>query len=254
MKKHNAVSTALLLCAILFCLIPGTAVAEYWGMVDAPDWEGSEGYTRQSWGFNTEPLWHGADLDGDGDSDAYLGEESGYSADVDIQNAYGGAFFIRSDFGDAYAWDWMDQGPMNQDWNGLQGMIGGMGSGALDFRVHAQGPSGRDKQIWIQYVVYIANGSDASAMDTVISSTHDFATRQGTIVDKQWDRIAQLDDRGAGGQWWRVTELWRIGMPGPVDYVRIRTAPGAVNIIDSVDIITRTLGFVQGEDKKGEDQ
>ncbi|MGD9160300.1 MAG: hypothetical protein PVG39_17930, partial [Desulfobacteraceae bacterium] len=57
-KKYYSTKTALSLGIILFfSQIPDTVEAGYWGMVKSPDWQDSEGYTRQSWGFSARPDW-----------------------------------------------------------------------------------------------------------------------------------------------------------------------------------------------------
>lgn len=248
MTGCKSISFVALLAAIATASqIAAPAMAEYWGMADAPEWSAADGYSRQSWGFGTRPDWRKTDLDHDGDKDAYLIDEPGYAPDVHADNDHGRAFFIGSDFGDTFAWNWVDQGPMLKNWDGLQGMVGGMGTGAFDFAVPGHQAPGRARQLWIQYVVYLSNGQDGSATETVLAADSGFVTRQGTCVDKKWHRIGRLDDQGAGGQWWRVSESWLIDKPGPTDYIRIRTTKGSVTIIDSVDIMTRTVDVDQGE-------
>jgi hypothetical protein len=245
---------ALLVAVTMPFQIVLPAGAKYWGAVDIPGWSGADGYARQSWGFGAKPQWHKVDLDQDGDKDAYMTDEPGYGPDVQAGNGQGEAFFIRSDFGDVFAWDWLDQGPMMLNWDGLQGMIGGMGTGSFDFMVPGGPEPVRPMQFWIQAVVYLSNGQDGSATKTVLAADSDFARAQGSLVDKQWRRIGQLDDRGAGGQWWRVTERWQIDRPGRMQFIRIRSTRGSVTLIDSVDIVARTLDVDQGEKKGKEGQ
>jgi len=232
----------VLVVALLTIFFGQTAWAEYWGMIDAPDWSAAEGYTRQSWGFDTQPDWQETDLDGDGDADAYLVSAPGYPADVAADNAYGPAYFIRTDFGDSFAWDWIDEGPMEMDYIGLQGLVGGMGTGSLDFVVPAVVPSGYTQSVWIQYVAFIPTGSDGAALGVQIAADGNYGTPLGSIQSKSWEQIHDLDDQGGSGDWWRVTEFWEIDTPTGTIYVRIATADnGTANMIDSVDLITRAL-------------
>lgn len=233
------------LCLFFACTCP--AIAEYWGMVGAPDWQGNPGYSRQSWAFASKPAWQEVDLDHDGDSDAFLVDGKGYGADAGLENKYGGAYFIRSDYGDSFAWNYVDEGPMGQDWEGLQGMLGGMGGGAIDFLVQTHATAHRS-ELWIQYTVYLANGRDGSAVTVRLATTRDFSVSLGTAVHKQWQRIDALDNQGNSGQWWRVTERWKIDRATKPLFIRIKTNDKEpVGIFDSVDILTRPLV----EDVKG---
>jgi hypothetical protein len=236
-----------MLGAILPAVLAPPARAKYWGMVDAPAWQESEGYTRQSWSFDSEPAWQKADLDGDGDKDAFIVDGKGFGADRARENDYGGAFFIRTAYGDAFAWDWVDEGPMFLDWEGLQGMLGGMGGGSFDFLVHLPAAA-QQSELWLQYVVYLANGRDGSAVIVTPAAGREFAAPLGTVVHKQWHQIHALDDQGGSGQWWRVTEQWDVdGCKGAV-YLRLATKGKQSSvIIDSVDILTRTVN----EKRKG---
>jgi hypothetical protein len=224
----------------------GPVSATHWGMVATPRWQENPGFSHQSWGFETRPQWRKVDLDRDGANDAYLMQEGGYGPDVTAANPFGQAAMFRSAFGDAFAWDWIDQGPMERDWVGLQGMIGGMGTGSLDFRVPAAAGQGCGREIWLQYIIYLPNGQEGSAAAAVLAADEAFAAPRGRQVEKSWHRIQALDDQGGSGQWWRVTELWRVQGPAGTDFVRIQTADKdkqktAVSIIDSVDIMTRSI-------------
>jgi hypothetical protein len=247
MNHHSLLTVGLRLgVRLAVCLsllaVSTPALADYWGMADAPDWQASAGYTRQSWAFATEPAWQAVDLDSDGDTDAYVIEGEGYGADAALENTYGGAFFIRSGYGDSFSWDWVDEGPMDQEWTGLQGMIGGMGIGSLDFRIAGEILAGHGREIWVQYVAFIPNGSDGDALSLLLATDGDFSALQGSRVSKTWEQIHGLDDQGGSGEWWRVTELWRVDTPVAKDYIRIVTAGhGTANMIDSVDILTRAV-------------
>ena len=227
---------------VMAVLLAQTARAEYWGMIDAPDWSAAEGYTHQSWGFDTQPDWQETDLDSDGDSDAYLITTPGYPADAAADNSFGTAYFIRTDFGDSFAWDWLDEGPMELDYIGLQGMVGGMGSGSLDFVVPVFVPDGYTQSVWVQYVAFIPTGSDGAAVGAQIAADGDFALPLGGVQSKSWQQIHDLDGQGGSGDWWRITELWEIDTPADTIYMRISTSDqGTANMVDSVDILTRVM-------------
>ncbi|MFH2066828.1 MAG: Ig-like domain-containing protein [Pseudomonadota bacterium] len=239
MKQHYVL---WLVITCIFCTA-WEAQAEYWGMVNPPDWSAEPGYTRQSWSFSVQPVWQEEDSDSDGDSDAYVVDGAGYAADHAMENPYGQAVFFRTDFGDSFAWDWSDEGPMEQDWPGVQGMIGGMGQGTIDFRIPAAAGSG-DKEIWLQYVVYIPNGLDGSAVGARPASDESFGTVVGTQTDKTWEQIHDLDAAGGTGEWWRITEKWELSGTN-AEFFRIHIdAAGTSNIIDSFDCLMRSINII----------
>jgi hypothetical protein len=245
----------VMLLAVLILTITAVrpTAAEYWGMVDAPEWQASENYTRQSWGFDTDPDWYNVDSDGNQvdpedpnvDTDvAFIIAGDGYAADEALVNSHGGAFFIRTYYGDSFSWDWSDEGPMGQDWIGLQGLPGGMGQGSFDFRIHVGTlPPDYSREIWLQYVVFIPNAGSGADLVAQLAFDSDFTA---PIVSdpnmKRYEQIHELDDQGQTGNWWRVTEVWQVTDARDPIYLRVNTdVEGTANLLDSVDVITRVV-------------
>jgi hypothetical protein len=217
------------------------AAPDYWGGVSAPDWSANVYFTSQTWTFDEVPAWTDTDLDSDGDNDILVVDD-GYTAERLI-NAYGDAVFTGTYYGDSFAWDHIDEGPMDQTWDGVQGMIGGMGSGSLDFYIPNADQSGTC-QLWLQYVIFIPNGSDAASVSAQLATDAEFASPIGTMKVHSGKQIHALDDAGATGDWWRVTEQWEVdGVPAG-QYLRIITADadlGTANMVDSVGLRTRVI-------------
>ncbi len=209
-----------------------------------PNWDGEEGFTLQKWAFTLATSWQEIDVDQDGDNDAYILDGDGYLADEALVNDYGGAFFIRTDYGDSFAWEWVDEGPMGQEWDGVQGMLGGMGVGTFDFKIKAADiPEGYVREIWIQYLAFIPNGLDGSAMHSQLATDDDFTALVGEQIALGSERVASLVDQGSLGDWWLVTELWQVAEPIASDlFIRTATsANDAANMIDSFYVITRAI-------------
>ncbi|WP_319523074.1 Ig-like domain-containing protein [uncultured Desulfosarcina sp.] len=214
---------------------------QYWGGENAPDWSANAYYTSQTWTFDSEPDWEEADLDNDGSNDAYVANGNGYAAEAS-SNAFGTPVFIRTRY-DATAWDWVDEGPMDIDWVGVQGLIGGMGQGTFDFYIPVSTAIGTT-EIWFQYVVYIPTGMDGSAAGITLATDSDFSATVGTQVGKSDEQISDLDGAGSIGDWFRVTETWQADadeVAGGALYLRITSSTGSFNLVDSVNAITRVV-------------
>jgi hypothetical protein len=235
-RKTSMTLLAFLLAALI---AEPAGAAEYWGGVNAPDWSGSVGHTTQTWTFDAEPSWTTRDLDGDGDGDVYLVDGNGYAAESQ-SNPYGSAVFLQTIYGDSPAWAYIDENPMGVGWEGVAGMIGGMGSGALDFYLPTAGLAGTT-EVWLQYVAYIPNGLEGDAYSTAFASASGFTGLIGS-GNSSYEKIDDLEEAGNTGDWWRVTESWEIEAAGELGiYLRINTADsGVANIVDSVQAITRT--------------
>ncbi len=238
MKKRGLISPVVWLSILLLCGIPGLIYADYWGdntYTQEQNWEDSDGYTRQCWGFNSSP-W---DESAEDNTTPYIVAGDGFAPDYAMANTYGGAYFTRTDF-TAAAWAWIENSIMNTESVNLQGMLGGMGNGTFDFKINVRTPSGYTQDVWIQYVAIIPNDSDETAMSVRISSTSDFSNSIGTLVNKEGVQLTGPDISLSSGKWWRVTELWQVKNPEDVEYIQVATATtGIAQILDSVDIITR---------------
>lgn len=213
---------------------------QYHGGVDAPDWSANADYTRQTWTFYGEPDWTEIDLS-DGNV-VYVVNDGGYAAEA-ANNAQGSPVFLQTTYNGS-AWDWFDEGPMSTDWEGVQGMIGGMGSGSFDFYIPAATAAGTT-EIWLQFVIYIPTGSDGGAAGVVLTSDSDLSIAIGKRISNTDEQITALDGAGSSGVWWRVTQTWELDegeAAGGRFYLRITTASGGTaNIIDSVDVRSRVV-------------
>jgi hypothetical protein len=225
------------------------AAADFWGGVNLPDWSGNAGYTNQTWTFTDAITWTDQDLDSDGDTDAGLimppvaadaGYTNPYSATGPMGTiTYPGLYYTS--YGESFAWDYIDEGPMGQDWIGLQGMIGGMGQGSIDLYTPIADVTGTTS-VWVQYISYLPNGLDGSAVDAQLASDSDITNLIGTQIDKSYEQITALDDQGSTGDWWLITEEWQVAAAGDLLYLRINAdAAGTSNMIDSVQVMTSAV-------------
>jgi hypothetical protein len=237
----------------------GTASADFWGGVNVPDWSGNAHYTNQTWTF-ANPIGIAsstltADLDNDGDADTSLimppvPADAGYvnpnSAIYPGVPAISYPGMLNTTYGDSFAWDWIDEGPMGQDWGGLQGMIGGMGQGSIDLYVPIVDVAGTT-DVWVQYISYISNGSSGADVDAQFASDFDLvnfgiANLVGTQTSKSYEQIAALDGQGSTGDWWLITEQWEVDDAGDLLFLRINAdVPVAANMIDSVQVVTSAV-------------
>jgi hypothetical protein len=221
-------------------VVVNAAGSDYWGGVSAPDWSNNAHYTAQTWTFDTEPSWTDTDLDSDGDTDALIVDGDGYTAEI-LTNAYGEAVFLETYYGEASDWEHIDEGPIDEDWGGVQGMIGGMGSGSLEFHIPNASQAG-SCQLWLQYVIHIPNGSAHESVSAIFASDADFTTPIGILTARSGEQIHELEDAGGTGKWWRVTEEWSVEGALAGQYLRITTADhGTDNLVDSVDLLTRVV-------------
>ena len=223
------------------CADDGSVSGEnYYGGVDAPDWSANADYTHQTWTFYSEPDWTEIELSNG--NVVYMVNNGGEVAET-ASNAHGSPVFLQTTYNGS-AWDWFDEGPMSTDWEGVQGMIGGMGKGDFDFFIPAAAASGTT-EIWLQFVMYMPTGSDGSAAGVSLASDSDLSVAIGGRLSNAWEQIAALDDAGSSGDWWRVTQTWQLDTDetaGGRFYLRITTASGGTaNIIDSVDVLSRVV-------------
>lgn len=229
----------ILTLALVAALTAQPALADFWGGVNTPDWSGTAGYTNQTWTFDAAPTWTAVDVDSDGDNDAY-DLNPVYSAETQT-NSYGTSQFYSTNYGDSFAWDWIDQGPMGQDWTGLQGMIGGMGQGAIDLSMPIADVTG-STNVWVQYVSYLPNGSDGSSVNAQFASDSGITSLIGNQIDKSYEQITALDDQGGTGDWWLITEEWQVADAGDLLFLRINAdGPGTANMVDSVQVMTSAV-------------
>jgi hypothetical protein len=234
------ISTILAL-ALAVALLAQPASADFFGL-DAPDWSGNDYYTNQTWTF-TNAIDFTNNYVG-GSPPTGVSWNPGVTADAGYVNANGAADMYYSTIDDVFvsgstiAWDWMDQGPMGQNWDPLQGMVGGMGEGSFDFYVPIYDVADTTS-IWLQYISFIPNGSDGSDVDALLASNSGITNLVGSQTSKTYAQIHELDDKGGTGEWWRITEQWEVDNAGDDLYVRVAAdVDGTANMIDSVQVVT----------------
>ena len=236
-----AAMASVFLCTQAVYADDGSVSGEnYHGMVNAPDWSDNAEYTRQTWTFDVEPAWTEIELY-TGEV-AYLVNDGGYAAEA-VSNTNGSPVFLQTTY-DGSGWDWFDEGPMSTEWDGVQGMIGGMGSGTFDFFIPSSTATGTT-EIWLQFVIFIPTGQDGSAGGAMLTSDSDLSITIGQRLSNTYEQIASLDGAGGSGDWWRVTQTWQLDADDVANgrlYLRITTASGGTaNIIDSVDLLSRIV-------------
>ncbi len=226
MYCRRVISFSLVMGA-LFMTSP--ALGDFWGK-DAPDWGTNAYYTNQIWTFADKVLW-----DDTGRVEPAIQPDNGYVNPNHPPGLYRTGYTV-SVFG---GWDWLDEGPMHFKWDGLQGMLGGMGKGYFDFFVPIADVQGTTS-VWVQYVSYLPNKCDGSAMGALIGFDREF-TKSRASDSKTYEKVLELVDQGSSGDWWRITEIWAIKNAGETLYLRINAdAPGTSNMVDSVHVKTKT--------------
>ncbi len=247
--KIQSKKNMVIIAAMVSLVMAGTASADFWGGVNVPDWSGNANYTNQTWTFTSEVNWMDVDIDGDSDMDAGLimppiAADTGYSNPYFASSGMGpitypGLYYTT--WGDSFAWDWIDDSLMGSPWEGLQGMIGGMGGGSIDLYVPIADVAGTT-DVWIQYVSYIPNAASGADVDAELALDSDFTNLIGTQTGKSYQQITVLDDQGTSGNWWLVTEQWEVEDAGSLLYVRINAdAAGTSNMVDSVQVMTSAV-------------
>ncbi len=228
---HRSVSLSFIL---LFILVTQPAMADFWGK-NAPDWRDNAYYTTQTWTFTDKVKWHNT-----GRIDPAVKPDKGYVNPTNTPGFYNTGYTV----GFLRGWDWQDEGPMLLNWKGVQGILGGMGSGHFDFYVPIPDVQGTTS-VWVQYVLYIPNGSDGDAAGALLSVDDTFTTSRSSD-SKRSERIPELVDQGSSGDWWRVTETWDIKNAGKHLYLRVMAdAPGTSNMLDSVQLVTKAAEQVK---------
>lgn len=230
----------LVITAVL-ALTAQPALADFWGGVNTPDWSANAHYTNQTWTFTDEVTWMDQG-DGNGIIMPPISADAGYTNAYSSNGAhmpitYPG--FYNFYYGSSFAAGWMDQGAMGQDWDGLQGMLGGMGQFAMDFYAPIADVTGTTS-VWLQYVSYLPNGLDGSAVNAQLASDSGITALVGTQTYKDYMQIHELDDQGGTGDWWLITEEWEVDNAGDLLFLRVNAdgSPGTANILDSVQVMT----------------
>ncbi len=205
------------------------AMADFWGK-NTPDWSGNAYYTNQTWTFTDEVAWDSA-----GHIDPAVKPDNGYVNPNNTPSFYSTGYTVDF-FG---GWGWKDEGPMwPLDWKGVQGMLGGMGTGHFDFYAPIADVQGTTS-VWVQYVSFIPEGSDGSAVGALIGFDSKFTSSRASD-SKSWEKIPELVDQGSSGDWWRITETWEIENAGDLLYLRVNAdVPGTSNMVDSVQVMTK---------------
>ncbi len=249
MYRKLLLSSALILA---LTLASQPAMADFWG-AGAPNWEGEAGYTNQIWEFTNEVTWDHIPVAPIMPPAAPDTVENPFTFQYHPdQAASGPGLFMahgEAQMPEPYSWSWVDEGPMGQDWIGLQGMLGGMGKltgdpepGAFDFFVPI---SAGTTNVWVQYVSFVSNGQTLG--EGMLASDVDFSNAVGTLANRAYDQIHELDDQGGTGDWFRITEEWNLEDVNDVVFLRVRAdAPGTANMVDSVQVMTKGAVPVPG--------
>ncbi len=248
-RKFNNILWFYLLftASALVILTAQSAFADFWG-AGAPDWSSEAGYTNQIWEFTDEVTWaHDpvADVVPPAEPDTSVNSNR-YKYDPGQPESGPGLFRVHGEASmpNPYSWAWVDEGPMNQNWVGLQGMLGGMGKadgepGAFEFFVPLPNMPGTTK-VWLQYVSFVPDNKTLE--QAILASDISMTNAVGNLKNRAYDKIPELEDQGGTGDWFRITEEWEVKDAGEVLFLRVRAdVPGTSNMVDSVQVMTHTI-------------
>ncbi len=242
----------VLFIAAALILAAQPAMAAFWGE-GAPDWSGRAGYTNQTWTFSTEPAWEKHWFTGN----VYYEIDPPLAADKDVDNGNlvnnsgvagagtTGAGMFNHYYTNTFpagSWGWVET-PMMGNWEGVEGMVGGMGTGYFDFYLPIENVPGTTS-VWMQYVSYIPNGQNWNNITTTeFASDKDFAnSMNATRTSSESIQIEALNDAGSSGNWWRTTEMWELEDAGDLVFFRVHLdASGTSNMMDSLQVMTSTV-------------
>ncbi len=263
-KFRNILWANLLLVASVFVLLTAQAAfaddvpTQFWGN-GAPDWTGEAGYTNQIWEFTNKVTWAEttdalvtppAAPDTVENPNTYQINDDQPAAGPGLYAAHGEAMMPSP-----YSWQWVDVGPMGQNWGGVYGMLGGMllaggTPGAFDFYVPLANLAGTTS-VWLQYVTFVPNGAfdpgNTPLSEATLASDSEFANVVGTLDKRTIDQIHDLDGSGATGDWFRITEEWTVPDAGDVLFLRVHadgqgpTGMLMASMLDSFQVTTRTI-------------